>query len=134
MRNYLNKIDNTINLLFLIHYIPNDKEKKYIEKRKLIFEFCKIVWNGNISNQKNGNQIPEELYIGVDDFIINNIIQKIEETEQITRKYDIYFIVKFIKFLLEYYPNEIDRRKIIPNQNGKFCEKSKLFKDLFQKH
>ena len=126
-----NSLNNLSNKLLLMHYIPKDqKEKNFTKKREIIYEFCKIVWDEEMSIQKDGNRFPQELWNGIDDSIIEEIIKIIEKNQNLSRKYDIDFIKKFLEFLLEYYPREIKNHSIFPNQNGKFCIYYNLYKDL----
>ena len=133
IRNIFKISTNIKDKLLLMSYIPYDKDKKFVEKRKMIYYFCKTVWGvweKYISEEKNGNNFPEELWNGIDDSIIKQIIEIIETHGQISSKYDIIFMEKFLEFLEEYYPIELNSHVIIPNQNGKFCKLDSLFKDL----
>ena len=81
----VNKIRRSVktleDILLIMQYIPNDKDEKYIEKRKTIFDLCKYIWKEYIFEEKNGNEFPEELWNKFDDYIIKDII-KIKEKEK----------------------------------------------------
>ena len=116
-------------ILLIIQYNPNDKDEKYIEKRKTIFDLCKYIWKGYIFEEKNGNEFPEELWNKFDDYIIKEIIKIKEKQKEILENNDLIFMKKLLIFLEEYYPKEINEHAIIPNQNGDFCKYSELYKD-----
>ena len=129
----VNKIRRSVktleDILLIMQYIPNDKDEKYIEKRKTIFDLCKYIWKEYIFEEKNGNEFPEELWNKFDDYIIKEIIKIKEKEKKITENEGFDFMKKLLIFLEEYYPKEINEYAIIPNQNGKLFKYSELYKD-----
>ena len=122
--------NNLSNILLLMHYIPKDQEEKYSKKREIIYDFCTIIWNEKMSEKKDGNQFPIELWNGIDDIIIKEVLEIVQNQKKLSEKYNIDVIKKFLEFLLEYYPRDINKYSILPNQNGIFSKKSNLHKDM----
>jgi len=120
--------NNFKNKLILIHYVPYDGKEEYIKERNLIFEFCSVVWKDEMTNKKDGNKFPKELWDKTDNEIIEKIIEEIVNKEKIGGIFTAEFMLKFLEFLLKNYPNFI-YYKIIPNQNEKFCSIIDLYED-----
>jgi len=123
--------DNNEKILMVISYIPYDCENKdFIEKRKTIYELCSKVWNDKVSEIKDGNEFPEELWNGIDDIIFGELIQNIKVAKKIDENiYTLEFIKQFLECASKYYPS-FRMYPIIPNKYGKFCTIEKLFKDM----
>jgi hypothetical protein len=83
-----------------------------------------------MSEKKDGNQFPIELWNGIDDIIIKEVLEIVQNQKKLSEKYNIDVIKKFLEFLLEYYPRDIYKYSILPNQNGIFSKKSNLHKDM----
>ena len=115
--------------LTLMTYIPdNDDDIKFKKKREDMYDLCLLFWKEEMTDKKNGNQFPKDLWEKSDNIVFETIIKSIEKKEKIGKTFTINLINKFLKYASEYYPNYISY-KIIPNKNGKFCKKLKLFKD-----
>jgi hypothetical protein len=112
-----------------MHYIPdNDDDIKFKKKREDMYELCVLFWKEEMTDKKNGNQFPKELWEKSDNILFETIIKNIEKREKIGKTFTINLINKFLQYASEYYPNYINY-EIIPNKNGKFCKKYELFKD-----
>ena len=116
------------NMIILIHYIPNDEDEEFKEKRILIYEFCCEVWKDKMTHKKDGTKFPKELWEKIDNLIIKEILEDVEKQEKIERKYTLSFIQKFLEFVVKNHSNYINYA-IFPNQNGKFCKLSELYED-----
>eukprot|EP00833_Pecoramyces_ruminatium_P010914 jgi/Orpsp1_1/1184946/evm.model.c7180000091682.1 len=118
IRNYI--FENLNKILILISYIPNDcKNKDFVEKRKTIYELCSKIWGSNMSEIKDGNSFPEELWNKIDDIIFDIIINLVEKSKKISDIFTIEFMKKFLECVSKYYPT-FKMHSIIPNKNGKF--------------
>ena len=120
--------DNINKALILIEYIPNDEEKGYIEKRNTIYEFCKVVWENQLKEKKDGSGFPKELWDKIDDFIIDKIVRDIEKHKKIEEKYNIDFMIDFLEYFTKINSN-YENYNIFPNQNNKFYSLKVLSKD-----
>ena len=115
-------------VLILMHYIPDDNNSEFQQKREMIYELCSIIFEGKMSKKKDGTKFPELLWDRIDFMVIKKIIEKIEKYGHICDKCSIGFINKFLRIATKYYPAYI-YYSIIPNKNGKFCEINNLYKD-----
>jgi len=115
-------------VLILIHYIPNDNNSEFQQKRDIIYELCSIMFKDKMSQKKDGTKFPKEIYDKIDNMVINKIIEKIEEFGNICNNCSIEFINKFLSIATKYYPLYINN-SIIPNKNGKFCKSINLYKE-----
>lgn len=111
-----------------MHYIPNDEEEDYIERRNLIYEFCSFVWKDVMTEKKDGTNFPKEQWDKIDNTVIKKIIEDIEKEEKLGRKYTIDFTQKFVEFIIKNYHNFVDKN-IFPNQNGVFFSLYNLYED-----
>jgi len=115
-------------VLILMHYIPDDNNIEFKQKRELIYELCSIMFKDKMSQKKDGKKFPEEIWDKIDIMVFKKIIEKIEEYEHICDECSIKFINKFLKVVTKYYPLFIDH-SIIPNKNGDFCKINYLYKE-----
>ena len=129
----LNIANNNLNKsLILMQYIPyNEKDKKFIEKRNDLFEFCSIIWKDILLEKKDGSNFPKELWERIDDFIILKIIENIQNFEGMKVKYNCDFIKNFLIFSYqkEYYTKCLNFR-LFPNQKHKLDKISNLCEDV----
>ena len=115
-------------VLILMHYIPNDNNSEFQQKREMIYEVCSMMFKDKMSNKKDGTKFPEEIWSKIDEMLFKNIMEKMQEYGHICDECSIEFINKFLKIVTMYYPSFINY-SIIPNKNGKFCTKDKLYKE-----
>jgi len=115
-------------ILILMHYIPNDNNSEFQQKREMIYEVCSMMFKDKISDKKDGTKFPEEIWSKIDEMLYKKIIEKMQKYEHICAECSIEFINKFLKIVTKYYPSFINY-SIIPNKNGNFCKKDKLYKE-----
>jgi len=116
-------------ILIVISYIPNDHgDKKYLEKRNIIYDLCKTIYGNSMPDKMDGSTFPEILWNGLDEIVFSKIINNIMAQKRLGGIYTIEFIKKFLECVSEYYPTFINYA-IVPNQNGEFCLASKLYED-----
>jgi len=121
--------DNQNKKLELIHYIPYDcGNNKFINKRKLMYEFCKTLWNNKMSSIKDGTQFPIELWSDIDDKVFKEILSDIQKHGKLNNIITIDFLNKFLECVSEYYYSYYSY-SIIPNKKGRLCIRNSLFKD-----
>ena len=114
--------------LELMHYIPYDcGNNEFINKRKMMYEFCNTIWDG-MSPIKDGTQFPIELWSDIDDKVFEELLSDIEEDGQLNNIITIDFLNKFLKCVSKYYPSYYTY-SIIPNKNGELCTIDSLYKD-----
>ena len=111
-----------------MHYIPDDKNIEFQQKREMIYELCSIMFKDKMYKKMDGANFPEEIWDKIDIMLINQIIKKIEKYGHICDKCSIEFINKFLRIATKYYPQYINY-SIIPNKNGKFCKITNLYKE-----
>ena len=70
-------------VLILMHYIPDDNNSEFQQKREMIYELCSIMFKDKMSKKKDGTKFPEELWDKIDNMAFNKIIEKIERYEYI---------------------------------------------------
>ena len=115
-------------VLILMHYIPDDNNIEFKQKREMIYELCSIIFKDKMSKKKDGKKFPEEIWDKIDIMVFEKIIEKIEEYEHICDECTLEFINKFLKVVTKYYPLFI-KHSIIPNKNGDFCKINYLYKE-----
>jgi len=117
------------NVLFLMHYIPDDSNIEFQQKRELIYELCSIMFKGKMQQKKDGTNFPEEIWKKIDNMVVNKIIENIKQYGHICDECSIEFINKFLKIIIRYYQDYIYYIPIFPNKNGKFCKIINLYKE-----
>ena len=115
-------------VLILMHYIPNDNNSEFQQKREMIYEVCSMIFKDKMSTKKDGTKFPEEIWSKIDEMLYIKIIEKIQKYEHVCEQCSIEFINKFLKIVTKYFPSFINY-SIIPNKNGKFCKKDNLYKE-----
>ena len=71
------------NVLILMEYIPDDNNNQFKEKREKMFELCSFMWKDVITEKKDGNKFPEEIWDKIDKMVFRKIIKMMEEYEHI---------------------------------------------------
>jgi len=127
MRNCLK--DWSERILTLMHYIPDDQDQEFKQKREEIYEFCSTVWDSQKKKIKRVNDFPKELWNGIDDMVFEHLIEEISKYGKLDdNSYTIDFMIKFLKCVSIYYP-KYRNFKLIPNQNGMFCKINDIYED-----
>ncbi|ORX61263.1 hypothetical protein BCR36DRAFT_579284 [Piromyces finnis] len=115
--------------LTLMHYIPDDQDQEFIQKRKAIYEFCCTVWSDTMEEMKIIQTFPKELWNGIDDIIFKHLIKEISNYGKLDdHLYTIDFMIQFLKCVSKYYP-DYRHYRLFPNQNGLFCTMDKIYED-----
>jgi len=117
------------NVLKLMHYIPKDcGDKKFIEKRKMIYEICSKMWTNKFSGMEDGSGFPKDLWNGIDEMVFDKLLLAIQNIGGIKGIISIDYINRVLDCVTEYYPYYTDY-SIIPNQNKKLCKLNDVYKD-----
>jgi len=116
-------------VLILMHYIPNDNNSEFQQKREMIYELCSFMFKDKMYQKLDGTKFPEEIWEKVDIMVINKIIENIKQYGHICDECSIEFINKLLKIATKYYYPLYIYHSIIPNKNGKFCKIINLYKE-----
>lgn len=123
----------------LLRIIPSDSSKydsDFITKQREINSYIKILFPEIEIDSIENNDIAQNAWRNTHNWLIYILLNKIASCEKIDLLPSIIedkvkFINEFIVFISQYLKEgDLDKFKIIPNQNGDFCSKSFLNKEV----
>jgi hypothetical protein len=126
-------------LLPILNIIPTDESKyntEFIRKQKLIHNFTKTIYTDLQINGIENNDIPEKAWQALHKWLIKQLMEMVSKYENIellpaSIENKIEWINSFLSFVSkEIIEGQLDDIAIIPNQNGVFCYKKDLSRDM----
>lgn len=93
---------------------------KIVEKRKSIYNICSVMWKKFVNQEKNGSQLPKNLWNEIDNMVFEKLLEEIEKNKKIGGIYTIKYIKQVLECVSKYYNPFYTEYSIVPNKNGNF--------------
>jgi hypothetical protein len=127
----LNKLQNVLPLLSVL---PSDAEKykqEFITQRKEFFNIAKLLFSLTDVTPSENNNLLADAWAELDTWFVAHVLQSLKNLGELA-KLPVGLDAKWLNDALKSLKVKdarLDSYEVLPNQNGKFCPRIKLFED-----